>query len=189
MSNFPPEGSQIKIDNLNGHQLVVVPHASGGFMRYFIGLFLLFWMAGWFVGFTSAFTQIASGEGSAFLVFWLGGWSIGGIFAGYMIYRVFSKSIPEEILLNRPLLSLDNGIPPLKINFGFNNQKEYWKSLFPKRKRLEFTPDELKTMALRETDSGNRLTIDKGSERIEFAVGASEVEKEWLYGHLKKNYS
>ena len=189
MCSLPPEGSQIIIDNLNGHQLVVVPHGSGGVMRYFIGLFLLFWMGGWFMGFTSAFTQIASGEGGAFLIFWLGGWSIGGIFAGYMIYRVFRKSIPEQILLNRPALSLDTGIPPLKMNFGFTNQKEYWKSLFPKRKRLEFTPTDLKTLILRETNGGNRLTIDKGSDRIEFAIGASEVEREWLYSYLKKNYS
>ncbi|MHC9511063.1 hypothetical protein [Kangiella sp. M94] len=189
MSSMPPEGSQIRIDNLEGHQLIVVPHGSGSAMRYFLGLFFLFWMGGWFMGFTSALTQIAAGEAGAFLIFWFGGWTIGGVFAGYMIYRVFRKSIPEKILLNRPSLSLDTGVPPLKINPGFNSQKEYWKSLFPRRKRIEFTPSDLKTLVLRETDSGNRLTIDKGSERIEFAIGASEIEKEWLYGYLKQNYS
>lgn len=189
MSSSPPKGSPIIVGSQNGHQLIVVPHGTGGVMRYFIALFLLFWVGGWFMGFISAFTQVASGKGGAFLVFWLGGWSIGGIFAGYMIYRVFRKSIPEQILLNHPSLSLDTGIPPLKVNFGFNNHKEYWKSIFPKRRRLEFTPNDLKTLVLRETDSGNRLTVDKGSERIEFAIEASEVEREWLYSYLKKSYS
>lgn len=113
------------------------------------------------MGFTSAFSRISSGEGSAFLIFWLGGWTVGGLFAGYMIYRVFQKSIPEQLLLNRPSLSLDTGMPPIKIDFGMRNQKDYWNSVFPKRKRIEFTPPELETMELRETDGGNRLTIDQ----------------------------
>ena len=189
MSNTPPQGSKITVDTLNGHQLILVPHGSGGAMKYFIGLFLLFWMGGWFMGFTSAFSQIASGKGGVFLVFWLGGWSIGGIFAGYMIYRLFQKSVPEQLLLNRPSLSLDTGVPPLIIHFGIRSQKEYWKSMFPKRKRIDFTPSELKTMELRETDSGNRLTIDRGFERVEIAAGASEIEREWLFRYLQRNYS
>ncbi|MDP5210982.1 hypothetical protein [Microbulbifer sp. 2205BS26-8] len=189
MSSSPPRGSKIKVDNINDHHLIIVPHGNGSVMRYFIGAFLLFWMGGWFIGFTDAFAQIVSGNGGAFLVLWLGGWSIGGIFAGYMIYRVFRKSIPEKIILNYPSLSLDTGIPPLKINFGFYNQKEYWNSIFPKRKRLDFSSFDLKTLTLRETDSNNRLTIDKDSERIEIAIGASEVDREWLYGYLKENYS
>ncbi len=189
MNKVPPQGSEIKIGTLNGYQHIVVPHGDGGAMRYFIGLFLLFWMGGWFIGFSSAFSQIASGEGNAFLVFWLGGWTIGGIFAGYMIYRAFQKSVPEQILLNKPSISLDTGIPPLIINFGLNNTKEYWKSMFPKRQRIEFMPPELKSLELRENDSGNRLTIDKGSERIEIAKGATEVEREWLFNYLRENYS
>ena len=189
MSSKPPQGSEIKVDTLNGHQHILVPHGNGGAMRYFFVIFLLFWMGGWFIGFTSAFSQISSGEGGAFLIFWLGGWSVGGLFAGYMIYRVFQKSIPEQLLLNRPSLSLDTGVPPLKIDFGMRSQKEYWKSMFPKRKRIEFSPSELKTMELRETDSGNRLTIDKGAERVEIAIGATEIEREWLFSVLQRNYS
>ena len=188
MRNTPPQGSDIEIDTLNGHQSILVPHGSGGAMRYFIGIFLLFWMGGWFMGFTSAFSKIASGEGDIFLIFWLGGWSVGGLFASYMIYRVFKKSVPEQLLLNRPSLSLDTGVPPLKFNFGMGNQKEYWKSMFPKRKHIEFGPPELKTMELRETDRGNRLTIDKGTERVAIAVSATEIEREWLFSYLQRIY-
>lgn len=141
------------------------------------------------MGFTSALSTISSGEGGAFLIFWLGAWSLGGLFAGYMIYRVFQKSIPEQLLLNRPSLSLDTGVPPLKMDFGIRIQKDNWKSILPMRKRFEFTASELKTMELRETDSGNRLTVDKGSERVEIAVGATEIEREWLFGILQRYYS
>ena len=72
----------------------------------------------------------------------------------------------------------------MKMEFGMRSQKEYWRSIFPKRKRIEFIPSDLKTMKLRETDSGNRLTIDKGSERIEIAMAATEIEKEWLFHYL-----
>ena len=188
MGSTPPQGSKITIDTVNGHQQILVPHGSGGIMRYFIGIFLLFWLSGWFMGFTNAFSTIISGEGGTSLIIWLGGWSLGGLFAGYMIYRVFQKSIPEQLLLNCPSLSLDTGVPPMKLELSVRSQKEYWKSIFPKRKRIEFTPSDLKTMKLRETDSGNRLTIDKGAERIEIAIAATEIEKEWLFRHLQKIY-
>jgi len=188
MSLSLPNGSNIKIDNLDGHQLIVIPHGNGGFMRFIIAAFLLFWLGGWFMGFTSAIEEIVSGKSDTFLIFWLGGWTIGGLFAVYMIYRVLKKSIPEKILLNKPELLIDTGIPPLKIDFGFNNQKDYWKSMFPKRKRIEFNSSEIKSIALREIESGNRLTLDKGSERIELACSATEIEREWLFDYLQKNY-
>lgn len=61
--------------------------------------------------------------------------------------------------------------------------------MFPKRTRIEFLPAELKTMELRETDSGNRLTIDKGTERVEIAIGTTEIEREWLFSFLQSHYS
>lgn len=189
MSSTPPQGSAIEVDTLNGYQHFSIPHGKGGPMRYFVGIFLLFWMGGWFMGFTSAFTQIISGDAGAFIVVWLGVWSLGGLYAGYLIYRLFKRSIPEQLLLNRPSLSFDNGVPPLRLEFGMRVQKDYWKTIFPKRKRIEFSPQELKTMELRETDSGNRLTIDKGAERVEIAIGATEIEREWLFNYLQKNYS
>lgn len=191
MSQYPPQGSKIEVGTLNGHQHIVLPHGDAGLMRYFIGAFLLFWLGGWFMGFTSAADQVMSGKGGAFLLFWLVGWTIGGIFAVNYLYRIFRKSVPEQLLLNKPNLSIDTGIPPFKMYLGVNiaNQKDYWKSLFPKRKKIEFSYDEIKSLKLRETDSGNRLTIDKGSDRVEIAPSVSEIEKEWLHRHLKLNYT
>lgn len=184
-----PEDSEIEISHHNGYELLTVPHSSGGIARYFVGLFLLFWLGGWFTGFTSALDQITSGKADAFIIFWLGGWTIGGLFAFFFLYRIFKKTVPEMLLLNRPNLAYDTGIPPFQITFHPTNQKEYWKSLFAKRKKHEFTPEQMKTLKLRETDSGNRLTIDSGAKRHEIGNGVSEIEREWLYVHLSKNYS
>lgn len=189
MNQSPPQGSSIEVGSLNGHQHILIPHGSGGIMRYLIGAFLIFWLGGWFTGFVSAASEIITGNGGGFLMFWLGGWSIGGIFAGYFIYRVFRKPVPEQLLLNKPNLSIDTGVPPFIMSFSMTNQADYWKSMFPKRKRVEIDRNEIKTLELRETESGNRLTVDKGAERLELATTATEVEREWLFRYLSKNYS
>lgn len=188
MHQSPPQGSNIEISRLNEYQHILIPQASAGATKYFIGLFLIFWLGGWFTGFTSAISEIMSGKASAFLIFWLAGWTLGGIFAGYFVYRVFRKPVPEQLLLNKPNLSVDTGIPPFKMDFNLANQKDYWKSMFPKRKRIEINRDEMKTLQLREVDSGNRLTIDKGMERLEIATSATEIEREWLFKYLSEIY-
>ena len=186
MSQSPPQESNIKIDWLNGHQLIVLPNKNAGVMRYFVGLFLILWLGGWFVGFTSAAEEIMSGNAGAFIIFWLGGWTLGGVYAIYFIYRLFRKPIPEQLLLNKPYLTVDTGIPPYELNFGITMQKNYWTSMFPRRKKLQFTHDELKSLRLREIDYGNRLTIDQGSKRQEIATSSTEIEREWLFKYLQK---
>jgi len=189
LDSNPPDGSTVTISQHNGFEMITIPQSSGGVMRYFIGIFLLFWLGGWFMGFTSALDQILNGEANTFIIFWLGGWTIGGLFAAFFAYRLFKSPIPEKLLLNVPNLSYDSGIPPMQFNFHPANQKDYWKSLFAKQKKHEFLPSHLQTLALRDVDSGNRLTVDMGAQRIEISKGASEIEKEWLYGYLQQKYA
>lgn len=65
-------------------------------------------------------------------------------------------------------------------------QRDFWKKLLQKRKRVEFSPAELQT--LRQRERGNRLTIDQGSQRIEPGKSLSEVEREWLFQKLVEQY-
>lgn len=188
MCNLPPPDSKIKIDTLNAHQLIVVPHNEGGVLRQFVGIFLLLWLVAWFAALVGVFSQVFAGKYSALLILWLLGWIAGGTVTINMTYRVFRSSIPEHILLNKPSLSLDTGIPPFTVGFDFSNFQKYWKTIYYKRKRLEFSPTELSTMALRETDIGNKLTIDKGMDRIALAAEASDIEREWLYRYLQQYY-
>jgi hypothetical protein len=48
---------------------------------------------------------------------------------------------------------------------------------------------QLQSLHLRETDSGNRLTVDAGATRLDIAQNANEIEREWLYQSLTKRYS
>jgi len=184
-----PEDSKIQISHHNGYELLTIPYASGGIGKYFVGLFMIFWLGAWFTGFTSVLEQLISGKSNTFIITWLGGWILSGLFAFYFLYRILKKPIPEMLLLNRPNLAYDTGVPPFQITFYPKNQKEFWKTLFAKRKKHEFTPEQIKTLKLRESDSGNRLTIDSGAKRHEIGNGVSEIEREWLYDYLNKNYT
>jgi hypothetical protein len=186
----PPEGSKISIATDRGDPTVVVP-PTNSFMRYPMGMFVLFWLGGWTLGFKSAVEKLWTGPVQPFLVFWLCGWTLGGIFAVTMLYRSFRPSVPETLELRRNSVSYDSGIAPPQFNTARRsmNPIQSWRSMFPKRLRLELDRSQLQSLRLRETDTGNRLTFDVGSDRIEIAPTASEVEREWLARLLARRYS
>lgn len=186
----PPEGSKISIANDRRDPTVVVPPTSS-FMRYPGGLFLLFWLGFWAFAFKSTAEKLWSGPIQPFLVFWLAGWTFGGIFAFIMLYRTFRPAVPERLELRRNTIAYDSGIaPPQFFNYQRSRSpRDAWRSAFPKRVRLEFDRSQLQSLRLRETDTGNRLTFDIGSDRIEIAPTASEVEREWLARLLARRYS
>jgi len=160
-------------------------------MRYPMGLFVLFWLGGWTFGFRSAVEKLWSGPIQPFLVFWLCGWTLGGIFAVAMLYRAFRPSVPETLELRRNSIAYDSGVAPPQFNNYQRNRspRDAWRSAFPKRRRLELDRSLLQSLRLRETDTGNRLTFDIGSDRVEIAPTASEVEREWLARLLARRYS
>ena len=61
--------------------------------------------------------------------------------------------------------------------------------MFPKRTRVELDRHKLQSLRLRETNEGNRLTVDADAVRFDIAQSASEIEREWLYQFLAKRYS
>jgi len=64
-----------------------------------------------------------------------------------------------------------------------------WRKMFPKRIRTEFSSEEVRTLKLREFETGNRLTIDKNATRHEFANSLTEIEREWLYRAFAEEYN
>jgi hypothetical protein len=186
----PPAGSKISIVSEGADPTIIIPAANSP-MRYFTGLFLLFWLGGWAFGFVSVTSQILSGTANAFLFFWLGGWTLAGIFAAYTIYRSFRPPVPETLMLKRNSVAYDSGIPPIQFGSSgrYKNPWDAWNSTFPKRVRAELDRRQLQSLRLRETESGNRLTIDVDAARVDLAASASEVEREWLARLLAQRYS
>ena len=63
-----------------------------------------------------------------------------------------------------------------------------WKAAFPKRTVTRIESRALSTLRLRDFDTGNRLTVDMGVERVELAKAATDIEREWLLQVLSERY-
>jgi len=190
MDLSPPAGSRISIVEDGGDPIVVIP-APGGFGRYFTGLFMLFWLGMWQMGFRDALAKVLAGNAPPFLIFWLGAWTLGGIGAAYALFRTLRPSVPETLALRRNVVAYDSGVMAPQFNSYKRNQNPIsaWRSAFPKRRQADLDRNELQTLRLRETESGNRLTVDVEAQRIEIAAAASEVEREWLARLLARRYA
>jgi hypothetical protein len=121
-----PSGSKLSMKTEGGDTVIIVPYEGGPF-RYFTGLFVLAWLGGWFFGFSSAASQLASGRAPAgalaFLAFWLVGWTLGGGMAVYWAYRAFRPSTPESLRLTPQGVTYDSGVPPLRTFFGYASRR------------------------------------------------------------------
>jgi hypothetical protein len=117
--------------------------------------------------------SLCPGKGGAFIIFWLGGWTVGGILAALTAYQIFRPTVPETLQLKRGSIAYDSGIPPFELNSNTRNKgiRDYWSSLLSKRLRADLDRQQLQTLRLRETETGNRLTIDLGAQRVELASG------------------
>jgi hypothetical protein len=187
----PPGGSRISVTRDGAHSLIAVPHGDGGQTRYFVGPFLLAWLAGWAVGFGSTVSMLLSGQVPAFLAVWLIGWTLAGAGAAYLAYPAFRPAVPESLRLMPNTVTYDSGIPPLpslQTYWGSTSFKDLWRSVFPTRTRVELDRQKLQSLRLKGTKDGNRLTVDADALRLHIAQSASELEREWLYQLLTKRY-
>ena len=188
----PPEESQIaKTTDRNGYSMLTLPMERRGIARFGISLFLLCWLVGWGIGWVAVSREIIRGTKGpeVFLIVWLIAWTVGGAWAMWSLWRLVRPTVPETMTFAKPNLIYDSGIRPMPMYWGYwRGQKDYWKKMFEKRKRIEFSPHEIQTLKLRETGDGNRLTIDHGNDRIDIGTGMTEVEREWLFELIKTEY-
>jgi hypothetical protein len=116
MNLQPPAGSKISIMMDGTDAKIVIPYV-GGPARHFTGLFLLFWLGMWTIGFKDAGSQVLSGNASGFVIFWLGAWTLGGVFAALTLYRAFRPPVPESLELKRNGVTYDSGGAAAAIRF------------------------------------------------------------------------
>ena len=189
MLHHPPSDSKIEIDSSSKEQKIVIPHVKPRTIRFFSIPFLVLWFAGWSIGFAAVCGQFLEGKGSVFLGVWLVVWALAGIMASSFLFQWIRRPLPEVLSLSKSGLSFDSGTPPNTSLFYELSRGGGWKAIFPRRLNLEFSAEELSTVALRETGFGNRLTIDKGSDRFEIARSATEVDRDWLFEYIQASHS
>jgi hypothetical protein len=181
MQFMPPPDSKISVTMDGLDEIISIPQPTS-YSRYFAGAFLLFWLGAWFFAFFNVASRASFGTPN-FDIFWLGGWTVGGLFAAFFLYRALRPAIPETLRLRAESFLYDSGIPPFQ-QFNYRDRNQ----LLPKRDRIEVNRQQLESLRLRDTESGNRLTVDIGSRRIELGRAASEIEREWLFRTLTDRY-
>ena len=194
MTLEPPSGSRISVTPDGAHSVIVIPQGSGAPVRYLVGLGSLAWLGAWLFAVGSAVSQLPSVQASPRLAVhifnWFAGYMLWGAFVAYVAYRAFRPPVPETLRLQPNGVIYDSGIPPLMIKLDVAYLKDIWRSIFPKKRiRAQLDLRTLASLRLRETDDGNRLTVDADASRLELARSASEVEREWLYELLARRYS
>src|SRR5689334_10690630 len=150
----PPESDINVVTDRSGFALITLPAQRRGFGRFAVSLFLLCWLGGWGFGWVMAFRQIIHGTKGPelFLIFWLTAWTVGGAWAMWCLYRFLRPVVPETLVLAKPDLVYDSGIQPPPIFFGYwRGRTDYWKKMFEKRTRIQFSPQEMSTLKLRDT--------------------------------------
>jgi len=186
----PPEGSGIYVGTEGQIHTISIPQPNTGMSGYLVGAFLLFWLGGWAFGEIFAISTLISGPGggeTAFLVFWLAAWTVGGFFAMMQVRRIFQKPIAESLRLELGGLVHDTGIPPFQM--PRIREQASWQTMFPKRTVTTVDRRQLASLSLREGDMRNRLTADVGATRLDLALAATDVEREWLFKAISERYS
>jgi hypothetical protein len=184
----PPNGSNIAVTGQGSNHVISIPPTKKNPAIYGAGLFILFWLGGWAFGEVMVIRTLLAGTaqgGTIFLVCWLGAWTVGGIFAFASVRRIFQRPVAESIALEPGGLVHDSGIPPYEMP---KTRTFSWKAAFPKRTVTRIESRALSTLRLRDFDTGNRLTVDMGVERVELAKAATDVEREWLLQVLSERY-
>lgn len=105
-----------------------------------------------------------------------------------VLYRFFRPTAAQTLVFSRPGLIFDSGLSPFPVRSGMNSKTEVLERMFERRKVIEFTPKDIATLSLQKSELRNRLTLDHGKEKIEIGRDLTEVEREWLYEQLRKEY-
>jgi hypothetical protein len=185
----PPQGSKITVSEEGLERVIKIHPKSEEVMKFVIGFLLVLWLGGWLLGVYEDFEKVVSSKGDIFLLIQAVAGLAAGLCAGYFIYVVFRPFVPETLRLGADSVYYDSGFPPFHLELDFDNPKGIWRPMLPKRTWIKLERQVLQTLALREFDSGNRLTVDLNAQRIDIGKSASEVEREWLYEVLSKNYT
>lgn len=185
----PPQGSKITVKEEGLERVIKIHPKTEEVMKFVIGFLLVLWLGGWFLGFYEDFENVISNKRDVFLLIQAVAGLVAGLCAGYFIYVVFRPFVPETLRLGADSVFYDSGFPPFHLELDFENPKGIWRPMLPKRTWIKLERQVLHTLALREFESGNRLTVDLNAQRIKIGVTATEVEREWLYEVLKSTYA
>jgi len=199
MTLTPPEGSGISVLTDDSDVPTIIMPVTASAMRYFYAVFLLPVVVMWLGGLIVVVIRLLPvfwGEWAVmpFIVLWIVFWTVGGMFPARSLYCILRPPVPASLRLLPDGVDFDSGVQPPRLpqwGLGFSVEWKLGRGMsayFPKRIQRRIDLGELKSLGLREVETGSRLSVDMDNERIEIARGATDVEREWLFQLLVDRY-
>ena len=186
-----PSGSVIESrDDWDGLTLFW-PLPIGGPQRHFAAAFLAFWLCGWAFGLAAMTRSLLTGGFQPFVIVWLGGWTVGGGFAIWTLWNMLRPSRPESVTMGVAELRYDPGAAP-----GFDPYRQAgwwdrsanqhgWHGQATRRRPMTVPKDEIGKFVLDRAGERQRLSFDRGADRVEIGACLREPEREWLHAVLE----
>jgi hypothetical protein len=187
----PPRGSSIHVASGADGFTLSWKRPGGGFMRFFVVLFMVGWLVAWAVGLVSAIGAMTSGDGPRlFLIGWLAAWTAGGVLAGTMAWLMVRPQVPESVTLGWDSFRYDTGsAPPAFWNPFYMMRKSGaanpFAMIFRRRKVHVFPRSKTPEFVLEGAGEDQRLRFDDGADRVVIGETLREPEREWLAQVLK----
>lgn len=171
----PPESRSTITDTVDGLE-ISIPAKK----RFFISLFLIFWLGGWAVGEMSAINQIMGSESPGpFIIFWLGGWTLGGLFAFAVL--AWSMAGQEVITITPSSLTISRRV------FGLGRTKSYDATQI---RKMRVSPTNMSMSDPRAAFQhwgigGGPVAFDYGASTVNFGAGIDESEAQTIVDRIR----
>jgi len=157
--------------------------------KWFVVLFVGFWMCGWLFGECSVIIMLARAKtplpANLFMLAWLGGWTVGGAFAGYQwLWNVAGK---ELIALREDTLAIKSDV----LSFGrvreFDLAEVHDLRIDRPSGLSMFSGDRRGGLPGQPFGNGT-IAFDYGAKTFRFALGLDESEARQLVARLNSRH-
>lgn len=162
------------IEDANGRLSMSIPSKK----NWFVLIFAIFWLFGWFFGLKSVTTDFNIGQNKnvgvdGFLIFWTIGWTLGGLSVIFLLFWGF---------FGREIVIIENGICYLV------------KSIFTIGLHKKLDANEIKNIRVDKIDTGvfggnrwgfwglgpGKIKLDYGLKTYSFGLGVDEAEANYI---------
>ena len=185
MLSFPPMPTGCVIDardDFDGPTLSWQTPGGRG-PRLFAAGFLAFWLCGWAFGEISVGKELLAGRATLFHWGWLGAWTLGGGAAMLTLWAMLRPVRPESITLGEETFRHDPGSFALNLSSlgqsavgnGLAWPLSPLRMLFPPK--VVAAKADLGKFVLDRVGERQRLSIDRGADRIEIGAALCEPER------------
>ncbi|MCH8497928.1 MAG: hypothetical protein LAT63_05595 [Marinobacter sp.] len=182
---LPPSASGISLLSEDAQSVIVIQQGGFTLLRVVVAaafsLFLLF--PGRDMGFLDLLLLVRDPSLFAPAMVFTGAF---GILMVWMIIRALQRPRPQRWVLDSGQLTVDWGLPALRMVSNGQPFDRRWRLVFPHRKPLSVTREACNVSLERLSPHEHRLWLQDGDKRVELAPWVSEPGRLWLHATLAR---